>query len=131
MNYSKQRELILQTLLGNPVHPTADEVFLQVRRQSPRISLGTVYRNLNQLADNGMIRKISMANQPDRFDGTLEHHYHICCTECGSVMDVVCPGLERLEDFIEETTSFEVTGHQLIVHGVCARCASKINPIKN
>ena len=72
MNYSKQRELVLQAVLENPIHPTADGVYQQVRQQNPRISLGTVYRNLNFLAEMGMIRKISMPVGSDRFDGRLD-----------------------------------------------------------
>lgn len=126
MNYSKQREMILHTVLENPIHPTADEVFLQVKQHCPRISLGTVYRNLNQLADNGIVRKISMANRPDRFDGTVEQHYHVCCTECGAVSDVAYPPLEGLDAFVEQKTAYRVSGHQLLFYGVCAHCASKI-----
>ena len=77
MNYSKQRELVLQAVLENPIHPTADGVYQQVRQQNPRISLGTVYRNLNFLAEMGMIRKISMPVGSDRFDGRLDQHDHM------------------------------------------------------
>ena len=80
MNYSKQRELVFQTVLQNPIHPTADAVYEQVRRENPKISLGTVYRNLNFLSEMGMLRKISMPVGSDRFDGRLDEHYHMACT---------------------------------------------------
>ncbi len=72
MNYSKQRELILKTVIENPIHPTADTVYEQVRRENPKISLGTVYRNLNFLSEMGILRKISMPVGSDRFDGRLD-----------------------------------------------------------
>ncbi len=60
MKYSRQRELILETVMENPVHPTADTVYAMVREQEPNISLGTVYRNLNLLAEQGILRRIPM-----------------------------------------------------------------------
>ena len=77
MKYSKQRELIYEAVLQNPVHPTADNVYTLIREENPNVSLGTVYRNLNLLSDNGLLRKIAMPNAPDRFDGRIDEHYHM------------------------------------------------------
>ena len=100
MNYSKQRELILQTVLQNPIHPTADQVYNQVRRQNPKISLGTVYRNLNFLAEMGKIKKISMPVGSDRFDGRLDEHYHAACACCGQVFDLEWEALRQLDGWM-------------------------------
>lgn len=122
MNYSKQRELILQTILENPVHPTADEVYQQVRRQNPKISLGTVYRNLNFLSEMGMIRKISMPVGSDRFDGRLDQHDHMACTHCGRVFDVECGALQQLDRQILEQQGFRVRDRHLLLTGLCRDC---------
>ena len=71
MKYSRQREIILNTVMENPVHPTADMVYSILREENPNISLGTVYRNLNYLAAEGIIRKITMPEGCDRFDGVI------------------------------------------------------------
>ena len=106
MNYSKQRELVFQTVLQNPIHPTADAVYEQVRRENPKISLGTVYRNLNFLSEMGMLRK----------------HYHMACTCCGRVFDVECGALEELDHQLLETQGFQVQKRHLLLTGLCKDC---------
>lgn len=122
MNYSKQRELVLQTVLENPIHPTADDVYELVRRQNPKISLGTVYRNLNFLSEMGMLRKISMPVGSDRFDGRLDEHYHMACTRCGRVFDVECGALRELDRQILERHGFRVQDRHLLLTGLCREC---------
>ena len=122
MNYSKQRELVFQTVLQNPIHPTADAVYEQVRRENPKISLGTVYRNLNFLSEMGMLRKISMPVGSDRFDGRLDEHYHMACTCCGRVFDVECGALEQPGSQLLETQGFQVQKRHLLLTGLCKDC---------
>ena len=122
MNYSKQRELVFQTVLQNPIHPTADAVYEQVRRENPKISLGTVYRNLNFLSEMGMLRKISMPVGSDRFDGRLDEVYDMACTCCGRVFDVECGALEELDHQLLETQGFQVQKRHLLLTGLCKDC---------
>ena len=77
MKYSKQRELIYNELLKNPVHPTAEILYQSLKPANPSLSLGTVYRNLGQLAENGIIVKISMPDAGDRYDGNTKAHHHL------------------------------------------------------
>lgn len=128
MNYSKQRELVLQTVLKNPVHPTANAVYRLVRRQNPKISLGTVYRNLNFLSEMGMLRKISMPLGSDRFDGRLDEHYHMACTRCGRVFDVECGALRELDRQIMALQGFEVKNRHLLLTGLCRECQEQGEP---
>ena len=88
MKYSKQRELILKTLQENVIHPTADEIYNIARKEMPSLSLATVYRNLNQLAENNVIRKIESLDGSVHFDHNLCNHYHFICTKCHKVYDV-------------------------------------------
>ena len=122
MNYSKQRELILKTVIENPIHPTADAVYEQVRRENPKISLGTVYRNLNFLSEMGILRKISMPVGSDRFDGRLDEHYHMTCTACGRVFDVECSALKDLDRQILESQGVWVQKRHLLLTGLCKEC---------
>ena len=89
MKYSRQRELILETVQRSDDHPTADTIYTRVRAQDPKVSLGTVYRNLNLLCENGQLLKVPIPGASDRFDHTLGDHAHAYCEACGSVTDVL------------------------------------------
>lgn len=88
MNRSHQREAIMEYLKGATSHPTADEVYQKVREVIPDISLGTVYRNLNLLADNDMILRLHMSDGIDHFDADISEHHHMYCTSCKRVYDL-------------------------------------------
>lgn len=88
LKYSKQRASIKEYLLHTTAHPTADTVYLHIKEEFPNISLGTVYRNLNLLADIGEALRIPTPAGGDRFDGRCEPHYHVVCTNCGKVFDL-------------------------------------------
>ena len=123
MKYSKQRELIYQWVVEHPVHPTADAVYDALRPLAPKLSLGTVYRNLNLLADTGALTKIPVSGGSDRFDGRTDRHYHMVCTHCGEVYDVDLPELENIEQSILERTGFWVENYQMLFHGRCRGCS--------
>ena len=88
LKYSRQRESIKANLMSRHDHPTADALYASIREEFPNISLGTVYRNLNLLADIGEAVKIATPDGGDRFDGRTEPHYHVVCTSCGNVFDL-------------------------------------------
>jgi Fur family transcriptional regulator, ferric uptake regulator len=119
---TKQRQVILEELKKTASHPTADEVFLMVRQRLPRISLGTVYRNLELLSENGMIQKLDWSGRQKRYDGTFENHYHIRCLNCGRVDDVLIQPLSVVEETFRAVTNYEIMGYQLEVLGLCANC---------
>lgn len=122
MKYSKQRELILSSVQESHSHPTADNVYAKLLQELPHISLGTVYRNLNLLSQNGDIIKILMPNASDRFDGRLDAHYHMICDRCECVADAELDLLDNLDELILEQNGFLVTEHDLIIHGICKEC---------
>ena len=82
MKYSRQRECIRDFLIHRIDHPTAETIYMNVRETFPKISLGTVYRNLSLLSELGEIQKISTGIGPDRFDGNTAPHYHFICQKC-------------------------------------------------
>lgn len=88
MKYSRQRELILKSLRENCIHPTAEQLYDFIHQEEPTVSLATVYRNLNLLAENGMVKKIEGLDGTAHFDHQTHDHYHFICTRCGQVFDV-------------------------------------------
>ncbi|HBI64285.1 MAG TPA: transcriptional repressor [Clostridiales bacterium] len=121
MKYSRQRELIRETVRQSDRHPTAEAVFHKVRLREPTISLATVYRNLNQLVDNRELRRISVPGGSDHFDYTTDYHEHMICTACGALGDV-WPGRE-LDEQLRALPG--VTDYELILYGLCPDCAEK------
>lgn len=122
MRYSHQRERIFRAVMESCEHPTANMVYEQLKTDMPRLSLGTVYRNLNQLADAGRLKKIPLADGSCRFDKTKEAHSHIVCELCGAVADVHLPSFQALENTIETETDFSLRSYDVVLRGVCKRC---------
>ena len=126
LKYSRQRASIKEYLMSTVDHPTADTVYLHVRKEFPRISLGTVYRNLNLLADMGEAVKITTPNSGDRFDGRTDPHYHVVCTSCGNVFDVdVSYDKNMFSKAVCMEDGFIITSHELIFEGICRDCREK------
>ncbi|MBQ8895680.1 MAG: transcriptional repressor [Clostridia bacterium] len=120
---TKQKAVILSAVQGTKTHPTAEQVYEMIRDEMPNVSLGTVYRNLNRLAEIGTIRRISVINSPDKFDGDLTPHHHISCTQCGKFCDFFDAEYnESLDRFIEAKTSFRIAKHETVFYGVCPEC---------
>jgi Fur family transcriptional regulator, peroxide stress response regulator len=119
---SLQRQVILEELQGEKTHPSAQEIFERVRHRLPKISLGTVYRNLEQLAAHGLIQKIEAARGQRRFDGDLSEHYHVRCLYCGRVDDAPLPKLSRLNQTFGKMSEYTILGHRLEFVGICPRC---------
>jgi Fe2+ or Zn2+ uptake regulation protein len=119
---TRQRELILSVVRSTMDHPTADWVYRQARRRLPRLSLGTVYRNLKLLSANGLIREVHTGGHPARFDGNTGHHYHIRCLGCGRVNDLPMSVDRRLEEEAARAVNYRILGHQVEVQGLCPQC---------
>ena len=126
MRMTRQRQVILETLQEHNIHPTADEVYELVRKKLPRISWGTVYRNLEVLSELGKILKLELAGSQKRFDGYAENHYHIRCMRCDRVDDAPCGMIPDLEDRIVNESGYKVMGHRLEFVGLCADCQQHI-----
>ncbi|MDD5556667.1 MAG: transcriptional repressor [bacterium] len=122
---TKQREVILDELRKVVSHPTADEVYRMVRKRLPRVSLGTVYRNLEILSQNGLLLKLEMAGTQRRYDATTANHYHVRCTSCGRVVDLRMDPLPGVERRIGDACGFTITGHRLEFEGLCPRCGRR------
>lgn len=117
---TKQRQLIMDAAMQSQTHPTADELFREIRVHLSTISLATVYRNLNILAADGRIRKIEMPGMPDRFDWRMTAHDHLWCEQCERVFDFTLP--QDLAHQIEEVSGMQVRGYSLVARGKCMEC---------
>ena len=125
---TRQRKVILEELLKQNDHPSADEIYQMVRRRIPRISLGTVYRNLEVLASMGKIQKLELSGALKRYDWNTNKHYHIRCVCCDRVDDAPIAPLNQLENDLYEATVFEIIGHNLEFTGLCPECSKKAAP---
>ncbi len=123
---SKQRKVILDELRKVTTHPTADEVYDMVRKIIPRISLGTVYRNLEFLSGQGLVLKLGGPGTQKRFDGNPDPHPHIRCSVCSRIVDVMCdvevPNLPR--EFAE---GFDIHNCNVEFVGICPHCRASVN----
>ncbi len=125
MRLTTQRQIILEELGKVTSHPTANEVYDMVRKRLPRIGLGTVYRNLELMAESGIILKLEVGGTQKRFDATVENHYHIRCSSCGRVDDIEIPVQDQINIMAAETTDYEILGHHIEFSGVCKDCSEK------
>ena len=119
---TRQRTIILEELRKVVTHPTADELYNAVRQRLPRISLGTVYRNLDLLAEQGAILKLGTAGSSKRFDGNTHPHQHVRCQICNRVADIMIPvPVPDVRHII--LPNFTITAARLEFDGLCDECA--------
>lgn len=126
LKHSKQRDCIKEFLEGRKDHPTADVVYMNVRKSFPNISLGTVYRNLTLLADIGEIARIRVGDGVDHFDADTTPHYHFICKECGSVMDLDMKGMDFLTEAAPRNFRGRIDGHAIYFYGQCENCCKAV-----
>jgi Fur family ferric uptake transcriptional regulator len=120
---TRQRQIILEELRKVDTHPSADQVYETVRKRLPRISLGTVYRNLEILSELGEIQKLELGGDLKRFDRNSNKHYHIRCMNCGRVDDAPIAPLNQVEDDLYDATVYTIIGHRLEFEGLCPQCS--------
>ena len=125
LKYSRQRESIKEYLNRSCEHPTADTVYMSVRQEFPNISLGTVYRNLNLLADLGEAIKITTPNGGVHFDGRTEPHYHFHCNHCGNVIDLNLEELNCINEAAGKNFEGVIESHTMMFYGTCKDCLKK------
>lgn len=128
--YSKQRELIIQNLTTRADHPTAEELFAELKEELPEIGMATVYRNLGELCEEGVVRKIKAKVGPDRFDGIAQPHIHFECTSCGKIENAMPYNneFEALDDemkMIEKKVKGKIEKVNLSFEGICNSCKAK------
>jgi Fur family ferric uptake transcriptional regulator len=128
LRMTKQRSIILEELRKARTHPTADEIYARVKQHLPRISLGTVYRNLDTLSKAGVISRIEFAGGPRRFDGSVEEHWHVRCIGCGRIEDMKAIPVADFKRRLRNDTGYRITGHHIEFRGVCPKCENMVRP---
>lgn len=125
---SKKRDAMLALLRSTHSHPSADWVYRQLKPEFPDLSLGTVYRNLNQLSDERIIRRLGVVNGQERFDADTSPHAHFVCTDCGAVIDLpdCSPGREYIAT-LSNQYGFMVEEHEFHLKGSCEACVKNQN----
>jgi Fur family peroxide stress response transcriptional regulator len=108
-------------------HFTADQIYEAVRATHPRVSLGTIYRNLRVLCDQGRIREVKTGASFSRFEMAGPSHYHLICRRCGGIEDCPLPVDRGLEERVQAQTGFKVEQHQLEFIGLCCKCQTATN----
>ena len=123
MRYSYQREAIKKVVKGTNSHPTADWIYNQTKKIIPKISLGTVYRNLKQLSKDGEINRIYDGNIA-RYDWNIESHDHLKCTQCGDLLDVHLAH-DEFKSIVKTKFKFDVDDVEMTVIGTCSKHTKK------
>lgn len=122
--FSKQRELVYQAVCGTTEHPTAETVYNWLKPENPALSLGTVYRNLNQLVEEGTILRLPFP--VERYDANTKPHAHFLCQVCGNVYDIMDIRYDHALDRQAELLSgHTIDQHELVFDGTCVHCAEK------
>ena len=119
---TRQRAVILEVLRSEKCHHTAEEIFKLAKAKLPTISRATVYNNLHALEKEGIIRKLSGENGPDRYDTSYVPHGHLLCTECGGIFDILIPDLDIQ---LEASIGVPIVSYELKVRGRCTACKCK------
>ncbi len=137
MRKSKQRDLILEIVENNNIHPTAEWVYGEAKKKMPTIGIATVYRNLNLLVELGKLERISIPGESDRYDAVTHTHFHMRCKYCGKLIDIypvddeAIPKLKEAisRNFNLKGTEFEIS--EAMLSCVCNQCADIENKNQN
>lgn len=126
MKRSKQRDAIVAFLMTRKDHPTADTIYMNIKKEFPHISLGTVYRNLALLSERGEILKLAYEGGADRYDANVDPHYHFICRECGEIIDMEIESMDqRIREFAGENFPGQIEQSVIYFKGICKKCLKK------
>ncbi len=125
LKYSRQREAVLAYLHSTTAHPTAEMIYTRIRTEFPKISLGTVYRNLNLLVETGEIIRLNCGDGVEHFDARISPHQHFICRKCGRVLDLEMDSIENIDRKAARGFPGEIEGHEIYFYGTCDQCLLK------
>jgi Fur family peroxide stress response transcriptional regulator len=123
--HSRQRERLLAILRATESHPTATWLYDRLKKEFPSLSLGTVYRNLAILIEQGQVRKIDAGSTFDRFEAKTTPHYHLICNRCGKIVDFEEILFPELNATISHSADFDIETHRIDFFGTCPDCRTK------
>ena len=125
--HSRQRERLLMILHSTGSHPTAAWLYDRLKPEFPSLSLGTVYRNLAILVDQGLAQKIDAGSTFDRYEAKTEPHYHLICSKCGSITDFEEQVFADINEVVSRSTDFTIQSHRIDFYGICPVCRRQEN----
>lgn len=120
---TKQQQLIYHLIQESKDHPTADQIYWRAKQEIPNISVGTVYRNLNQMSESGIVRRLTVPGVADRFDRSTIPHGHAICKHCDIMVDLFADDLEKV---IENALGMDILSYELNVSYLCPACQEEI-----
>ncbi|MCB0276685.1 MAG: transcriptional repressor [Calditrichaeota bacterium] len=126
LNVTYQRILIFKSLQRLKTHPSAEEIFRDVRNEYPAISLATVYKTLETLSSEGLISVVNPLNDQARYDGNTSDHHHLVCGSCRKVVDIPHEFSPPIR--LPEMAGHRVSGYRLLFEGICSDCRAEEPP---
>lgn len=127
LKHSKQRDALLELLRSVTCHPTAEWLWAELRRDYPKMSLATVYRNLGVLCENGDAIRIDVGDGNVHYDAQTFDHNHFFCTECRRLSDIGGNELDDVDSLLERKYGVSISSHSFIFYGVCRECIQNNN----
>ena len=128
LKFTKQREIILQTLYNFPGHFLPEEFYLLIKKNNPKSNIGiaTIYRTLNLLEDSNIVTSISFGKNGKKYElANKPHHDHIICKNCGLIIEFEDKEIESKQKNIAEANGFILTNHIMQLYGICPNCQKK------
>ncbi len=124
---TSQRMTILETFLNSKSHYSTEELYLKLRKKNPKIGYATVHRTLKLFAECGIATELNFGDGQARFEPVHDeqHHDHLVCTRCGSIIEFEEPRIEVLQDEVGRKYDFKIESHRHELYGVCAECSAK------
>lgn len=125
LKYTKQREIILETILNSDRHLSAEDLYKLIQEKYPeeKIGIATVYRAVSFLEDSGLISSISLDKDTKKFETNFkEHHDHLICVKCNKIVEFVNDKIEKEQEKIAKNQDFKLLDHAMYLYGVCKDC---------
>jgi len=119
---TQHRQVILNLLNESNHHWEAEELARELAERGHRMGIATVYRGLAALEAHGLISSVQLADRKRYERASKEHHDHLICTTCGRIEEFVNDDIERQQHLVAAEKNFSITGHQLVIFGICSRC---------
>ena len=127
MNHSKQRDIIESFMKDRKDHPTASKIYDEVKKIDPKISIGTVYRNLNLLVENKNLMRLTTEEHEDHFDPNTKNHIHFVCCKCNNLYDVMDIDVEKIRKNFSKSIDGDLDDVNIMCYGTCSKCKNSAN----
>jgi Fur family peroxide stress response transcriptional regulator len=118
-----QRIAICRIVLNSRAHPSAQQVYNEVKKFHPTVSLATVYKTLKVLRDLDLVQEINFPEGQTRFDSYMKPHINLICLKCGNITDLDDKTVEEITKKVATATKFKPTGQRMDVYGICQKCS--------